>query len=406
MVISIGGISFERFAGIGISIICGFILGKLISRFNIPSVAGYIIAGLILGQSTFKVFSIDFLDRVGSVSDLALAFISFSIGGELLLRTLKKIGIKIIIIAFFEAFCTFILVTLAVLLFNQPLSTALLLGAVASATAPAATIMVIEELRAKGPLTSTLLAVVAVDDGICLMIYAVAASIARVLISHTGTFSLINIVIKPLIEIGGSFALGIGMGLFLVFILGKVSFSREILAVVAAAILVTHGIATQLGLSALLSNMTLGVIVVNFSSSRTKAFSVIDSVTSPIYTAFFVLAGARLQISLLAQIGLLGLAYAVARMLGKVAGASIGARIAKSEPTVKKYIGLGLFSQMGVAVGLAIIIGQEFAGTDIGNIVITILLATTVLTEIIGPLSTRFALIKAGEAGKAGEIAE
>lgn len=390
--------------GVGLAIISGYFLGKLINKAKIPSVAGYIIAGLVLGQSFLNLLSPDFLDHVGLISDMALALIAFSIGGELLGSTLKKIGIKVFAIAFFEAFCAFVLVTFSMLAIKQPLETALLLGAVASATAPAATVMVINELKAKGPMSTTLIAVVAIDDAICLMIYAVASSVARVIIEHSSSISVSKVVIKPIIEIGGSVILGLVMGLILTFILSKFSYTREMLTIIIAAIMITLGIATKLDLSALLSNMTLGICVANFSSHRVKAFSVIESITSPIYTAFFVLAGARLQIALLAKVGLIGLIYTLARIIGKVGGASIGATLTKAEPTVKKYIGFGLLSQIGVAVGLAIVISHEFEGTDIGNLVITVLLATTIVTEIIGPLCTRYAVVKSGENGKA-EIA-
>ncbi len=387
--------------GIGIAIIAGYFLGKLINKLKIPSVAGYVIAGLILGQSFVGLFTEGFLEKVGEISDFALALIAFGIGGELLISDLKRVGKKVFTIAFLEATAAFILVTGAMLLLKQPIPTALLLGAVASATAPAATVMVINELRAKGPLTGTLIAVVAIDDAICLMIYAIASSVARVFIEHSTEIHWSQVMLKPLIEIGGSIGVGILIGGILVIILNRISYSKEILAVTVAGILVTLGTAAVLDLSALLCNMTVGVMVANFSSQRQKAFSVVDSVSAPIYTAFFVLAGARLQVALLAKVGLIGLVYTVARMVGKVSGASLGAAIAKAEPEVKKFIGFGLLSQIGVAVGLAIVISHEFAGTDLGNLIITVLLATTIITEIVGPLFTKMALKRSGEAGAA-----
>ena len=384
---------------IGMAIICGYFLGKLINKLKIPSVAGYIIAGLLLGQSFLGIFSVEFLEQTSYISDLALALIAFSIGGELLGSELKKIGIKVFIIAFFEAFLAFVFVFGAMLLLKQPVEIALLLGAVASATAPAATVMVINELGAKGPLTKTLIAVVAIDDAVCLMIYAIASSVAKVLITHADRIEWSHVIVKPLIEIGGSIGLGVVIGAIVVMILNRISYTREILTVVIAAILLTLGLATALNLSALLCNMSLGIMVSNFSSNRAKAFSVIESVTPPIYTAFFVLAGARLQIGLLAKVGLVGAIYTVARILGKISGASFGAVLTKAEPSVRKYIGFGLLSQIGVAVGLAIVISHEFAGTEAGSLIITVLLATTVITEIVGPLCTRYALLKSGEAG-------
>ncbi|MDK2798817.1 MAG: hypothetical protein PWP27_315 [Clostridiales bacterium] len=386
--------------GVGLSIICGYGIGKIVNRFKIPSVAGYIIAGLLLGQSFFGLLSVEFLERVVGISDLALALIAFSIGGELKISNLKKIGGRVFAIAFFEAITAFILVTVAMLLLKQPMEIALLLGAVASATAPAATVMVLNELRAKGPLANTLIAVVAIDDAICLMIYAIASSIAKVIIAHSGTIHWVSVMSKPFIEIFGSIALGVLIGAILTYILSKISYRNEVLVIILSFIILTAGLAIKFEFSALLTNMTLGIMVVNLSANRAKAFSVIESISAPIYTAFFVLAGARLQISLLVKVGLIGLVYTAARIIGKIAGASFGATISKAEPVVKQYIGFGLLSQIGVAVGLAIIISHEFPGTTIGSLIITVLLATTVITEIIGPLCTRYAVMKSGEHGK------
>ncbi len=389
----------NEMTGIGIAIIAGYFIGKLIHKFNIPSVAGYIIAGLLLGESFLGVFGEGFIERTSLVSDMALALIAFTIGGELLKSSLKKIGAKVFIIAFFEGVFAFILVMVAMLVIGLPIETALLLGAVASATAPAATLMVIGELRAKGPLSESLVAVVAIDDAICLMIYAVASSVAKVMMKHSGTIEWSKVLMDPLVEIGSSILLGAVVGGILVVMLHWVSYSREVLAIVLAAIMITLGLATVWNLSALLSNMTLGIMVTNLSANKAKAFSVIESITAPIYTAFFVLAGARLQIGLLVQVGFIGFVYTVARLLGKIGGASLGATIAGAEPVVKKYIGFGLLSQIGVAVGLAIVISHEFAGTEAGALIITVLLATTIVTEIVGPLCTRYALTKAGEVG-------
>ncbi len=389
----------NEMTGIGIAIIAGYFIGKLIHKFNIPSVAGYIIAGLLLGESFLGVFGEGFIERTSLVSDMALALIAFTIGGELLKSSLKKIGAKVFIIAFFEGVFAFILVMVAMLVIGLPIETALLLGAVASATAPAATLMVIGELRAKGPLSESLVAVVAIDDAICLMIYAVASSVAKVMMKHSGTIEWSKVLMDPLVEIGSSILLGAVVGGILVVMLHWVSYSREVLAIVLAAIMITLGLATFWNLSALLSNMTLGIMVTNLSANKAKAFSVIESITAPIYTAFFVLAGARLQIGLLVQVGFIGFVYTVARLLGKIGGASLGATIAGAEPVVKKYIGFGLLSQIGVAVGLAIVISHEFAGTEAGALIITVLLATTIVTEIVGPLCTRYALTKAGEVG-------
>jgi Kef-type K+ transport system membrane component KefB len=384
--------------GIGIAIIVGFVGGKLIGLLKVPSVAGYIIAGVILGKSFLGILTTDFIDQTSMVSDIALAIIAFSIGGELVVSKLKEIGIRVFFIALSEGVLAFAFVFFSMRLLNQSIAASLLLGAVASATAPAATVMVLSELRCKGPLTSTLIAVVAIDDVICLMIYAVASAIAKVMIAHGETIHWSKVLIGPLYEIGGSVLLGIVVGGILVLLLRKFNTNNEVFTLVVVALFATIGLANILELSTLLCNMTVGIMISNLSARRLRVFSVLDSVSAPIYIAFFVLAGARLDISLLLQVGIVGIVYTIARMAGKITGASLMATVTKADPAVIKFLGFGLISQIGVAVGLAIVISHEFSGTGIGDLVITVLLATTIITEIVGPLLTKMAVIKTKEA--------
>ncbi|KYH34403.1 iron transporter MagA [Clostridium tepidiprofundi DSM 19306] len=385
------------FMCLGIAIITGIIFGKIMNKFKVPAVAGYIIAGLILGKSGFNIENGAIIDKLAFIGDFALGIIAFNIGSELEVSVIKKLGKSIFTIATFEALGAFVLVTASMLLLHQPISTALILGAVASATAPAATVMVLKEYNAKGPLTSTLLGVVAVDDAICLMIYSVASSIAKVFIKHE-PLTMYRVVVHPILEIILSIALGLSMGILLCYLIRISNRKEEMLPFTIGTLLLLTGITMKFSLSPLLSAMSLGVMVANVSSNRTKAFKYIEDFSSPVIASFFILAGSRLDISLLPKLGIIGIAYFVFRILGKVTGASFGAIVAKSPVVVKKYIGFGLFSQVGVAVGLAILVSREFANSDLGSIVITILLATTIITEIIGPVFTKNAIIKAGEA--------
>lgn len=383
--------------GISITIILGYLVGKLIALIKVPSVAGYVVVGLLLGKSCFGIIGPDFINGTGVIGDIALGFIAFTIGGELIIETLKKIGGRVFLIAFFESFGAFLLVFLGMLLLKQSLSASLLLGAVASATAPAATLMVINELKSKGPLTSTLLAVVAIDDAICLMIFSVASSIASIFISKTAEVHVSSVILGPLIEILGSLTLGVLLGGILVVLLKFAKSNQDVLIVVIFAVLAATGLAGKLELSSLLTNMAIGVTVSNLSDKQHKAFYVIESISAPIYIAFFVIAGSRLQLNMLVTVGVIGPVYALLRAVGKIGGASLGATISNATPVVKKYIGCGLISQIGVAVGLAIVISHQYTGTPIGDLVITVLLSTTIITEIVGPLLARFALIKSGE---------
>ncbi|KPU27632.1 potassium transporter [Caloranaerobacter sp. TR13] len=384
------------FMSLGIALVLGILFGQLMNKYKIPAVAGYIIAGLIVGKSGLNIVNSEMIEKLSFLSDLALGIIAFNIGSELKIPVIKKLGKPIFIIAACESMGAFILVTSIMLLLKQGIGTALILGAVSSATAPAATVMVLKEYNAKGPLTSTLLGVVAVDDAICLMIYAVASSISKVFIKHE-VVTVYKVLVHPITEIVLSLLAGCIAGILLAYLIKISKKENEMLPFTTGVIILLIGVALKYNLSPLLSAMTLGIIVANISSNSRRAFSSIEMFSPPIIAAFFTLAGSRLDIALLPHIGLIGIAYLVFRILGKVLGASIGGMVSKAPLSVRKYLGFGLLSQVGVAVGLAIIVSREFPGTQLGSIVITILLATTIITEIIGPIATKNAIIKAKE---------
>ncbi|QXM06411.1 cation:proton antiporter [Crassaminicella indica] len=385
------------FISLGIALIVGILFGKLMNRFKVPAVAGYIIAGLILGTSGFNIVNSEMIEKLSFLSDFALGIIAFNIGSELQISVIKKLGKSIFVIATCEALSAFLFVTAITYLLTKNISTALILGAVSSATAPAATVMVLKEYNAKGPLTSTLLGVVAIDDAICLMIYAIASSVAKVFIKHE-TVTLYKILIHPIMEIVSSILVGLVLGIILTYLVKISKKEGELLPFITGMIILLVGIATKFHLSPLLCAMALGIVIANISSNNRRAFSSVESFSSPIIAAFFTLAGSRLDISLLPHIGIIGVCYLIFRIIGKVLGASIGGIIADSPKVVKKYIGFGLLSQVGVAVGLAIVVNREFSNSELGSLVITILLATTIITEIVGPLATKSAIIKAKEA--------
>lgn len=381
---------------LGFALITGVVGGKIMNKFKVPAVAGYIIGGLLLGVSGVNIITGDAINQMSFISDFALCIIAFNIGSELELSVIKQLGKSIFIIAFFEAFGAFFMVTAASLLITKDVAISLILGAVSAATAPAATVMVLREQNARGPLTSTLLGVVAVDDAICLVIYAMAASIAKVFVNNE-VLSLNKVLVLPLTEIVFSLVVGALVGLLLTALIQYSKRDNELLPFIIGALLLLDGLTSTFSLSPLLSAMAMGIMVANTSPQKHKAFGILESFSPPIVAAFFILAGARLNFSYIPQIGILGIAYLLFRILGKVTGASIGASVSKAPQTVKKYIGLGLLSQVGVAVGLAITVNREFPNTEIGTIVVTILLATTIVTEIVGPISTKFAVHKSGE---------
>jgi Kef-type K+ transport system membrane component KefB len=382
---------------LGIAVIVGILFGKLMNRLKVPAVAGYIIGGLVLGTSGFNLITGDLITQTSFISDLALCIIAFNIGSELELSVIKKLGKNIFIIAFFEATGAFLFVTfISYVVTGGDVALSLILGSVSAATAPAATVMVLKEYKAKGPLTSTLLGVVAMDDAICLMIYAVAAAIAKVFVNHDH-ITVTKIFFIPVGEIVFSLLVGAVMGIAVTYLIKISKRDNERLPFILGTLLLVDGLASLFSLSPLLTAMATGIMVANVSSQKLKAFGSLEQFSSPIITMFFVLAGARLDIRLIPTIGFLGAAYLIFRILGKVLGAALGATISHAPTTVRKYIGLGLLSQVGVAVGLAITVSREFPGTNLGTTVITILLATTIITEIVGPISTKTALYKSKE---------
>ncbi|MGN9162228.1 cation:proton antiporter [Clostridium sulfidigenes] len=384
---------------LGIVILAGIFLGLLVSYIKLPKVTGYLVAGIIIGPFVLKIVPTEAIHGLTVISEAALGFIAYSIGSSLNFKDLKKIGSGIIIIALFEALMAVVVVTLVMItVFKQPLAFSLSLGAIASATAPAATIMVLKQYRAKGPLVNTLIPVVAIDDAIAVIAFGIALSIAKALTNGTGALTVMSIM-NPFIEIIGSAVLGIILGFVLAFI-NRLSNSREqTMSMAIGVILLAIGLANKLHLSGLLTCMVMGGTISNITDGKTKLLTVLDEFTNPIFIAFFTISGLELDMSVLKTVGIIGVGYVIARVIGKVLGAYLGAKIAKSEPIVQKYLGLTLVPQAGVAIGLALIVQNELPAY--GTQIRTIILAGTVIYELIGPLCTKIAIFKAGEANKA-----
>jgi len=388
------------------AIIAGFVGGKISNKLKLPGVVGYLIMGLFLGPSFANLLNLEMLEKLGFFNDIALSLVAFVIGSEMRFGSLRKLGKGIVTIIFTESFGAFILVGLGVYLLTHKIYLALIFGAMAPASAPAGTAVVLQECKAKGPLTNALYAVVGLDDGLAIMIYAFAAGLAKVFMTHQH-MSLAGMVTKPLVEIGGSIILGGIIGYLLGFVLRKVYNKKEILAVSIGFILLCAGLANYFHFSLILANLSLGMVFANsFLLANRRTYQSINSITLPIFIIFFVIAGAHLQISLLPAMGVLGLVYIICRTCGLMGGAYIGASIAKSPTVIRKYLGMGILSQAGVAIGLAIMVTREFSGLgsvgkDLSIMVINTIAATTIIFEILGPIATKFAITKSGEAGKA-----
>lgn len=376
-----------------------------VNKIKVPEVTGFVLLGVILGVSAVNLLTPEILDKFSPISTIALGMIAFTIGIELKLDVIKSLGKSIFAIVTFESFGTFVIVFIILrFLYHAELNTALLLGAVASATAPAATVAVIKQYKAKGPLTSTILAVVGLDDAAALIIYVFVEGFVSSRLLGT-SIAVPTMLLSALLSILEAIGIGIVAAILYVLILKKIKNNDQIMLLLAAFLLGLIGISEYLGISELLAAMAFGAIIVNTSPVLSKKSANIITGLSPIFiTAFFILGGANLDISLIRQIGVLGLVYFAARSIGKTGGASLGAVIGKAPKTVKKLVGFSLLPQVGVALALALAINKEFTlpkygsqGATMATIVINVLLFTTIITEVVGPMLTRYALKKAGE---------
>lgn len=381
---------------LGVVLLAGIIFGVLVGYLKLPKVTGYLLAGIAIGPFCLKLIPQEAISNLSVISEVALGFIAYSIGSSLNFKDLKKIGSGIIIIALFEALMAVVVVTLVmVFIFKQPMAFSLAIGAIASATAPAATIMVLKQYNARGPLVDTLIPVVAIDDAIAVIAFGISLAIAEMLTKGTEALTFMSIA-SPFIEIVGSLILGVIFGTILVFANRGAKSKEMTMGLAIGIILLASGVATHLHVSGLLTCMVLGSTVSNLTAGKSKLLTVLDSFTNPIFIAFFTISGLGLDLSVLKTVGVIGVGYVLARVIGKVLGAYLGCKIAKSEPIVQKYLGFTLVPQAGVAIGLALLV--ESALPAYGTQIRTIILAGTVIYELIGPLCTKFAIFKAGEA--------
>ena len=380
---------------ISIVLAAGLLGGKLANRLKLPNVTGYIIAGLFLGSSFFKLLSEQELAQLDIVSEMALAFIAFSIGSELVYSELRKVGKKIMIITIFEALGAVLLVFVAMFfLFGQPLSFSLVLASMSAATAPAATLLVMRQYRAYGPLTKTIIPVVALDDVVGIVAFGIAIPIAR-LTMNDAALSVGQSILHILWEIFGSLLIGGILGLGLTLIGTKLKARDDFQVTALVAIGLGMGCAKVMGLSPLLVNIMVGLMLVNLSPQHEKAFNAINDFVPPFYVLFFALAGAGLDLSVLKAVGMIGMAYVFARGIGKALGAFVGAVSTKAEKVVSRYLGLALLPQGGVSIGLSILVRQQLP--EFAKEITTIIMFSVLIYEITGPIFAKIAIQKAGE---------
>lgn len=375
----------------------GLIFNRIVKKFNLPNVTGYLLAGLLIGPYVLDLFPSEAVAEMNLVTNTALGFIAFSIGGSFNIANIKAIGGKVLVITLLEACTASLFVILAVLLFRFPVPVALALGAIAAATAPATTLLVARQYHADGPVTRMLLPVVALDDAVCIILFSILTSIAAVIENGT-ELSIAEMILDPLREIGLSLVLGAGLGLVVALCSRAFKSRANRIAVIVCSVFLCVSLADKWGLSALLVCMMNSAVMVNVSKESDKMLDVCDRWTPPLFLLFFVISGAQLNLSVLPQIGLVGIIYLLARSLGKYVGATTGSTIVKTDKNIRKYLGLTLLPQEGVAIAMS----QMVTGVlpAYGEQIRAVILSATLVYELTGPLISKLALTKAGEIQK------
>ena len=379
---------------VALMILSGIIFGRLAKFAKLPNVTGYLIAGLILGPSFLNLVPATMVNGFAVISDIALAFIAFSIGSEFNLTYFKKVGVAPLVIAVFEALGAVIIVTVTLILCGFDIKLSLLLGAIAAATAPAQTIMVINQYKAKGSLTSMLMSVVAIDDAVALVGFGFAVTIVNTMSSTVDTNIILSI-LSPLYEIFISVVIGGVFSILMKLIFKFFKKPSNVICITIAFVLITYYLAEKIHGSPLLSCMMLGAVLVNIYSKTDTVVKISESFTPPIFMIFFVISGAGFEVSAIAGIGVIGMIYVVMRVIGKIGGAWLGGKLTKQEDKICKYLGPTLMPQAGVALGLIVVAGNvipEFAPQ-----IRVVILCSTFIYSIIGPVAAKIALEKSGE---------
>lgn len=398
----------------GIGIFGGIGGAWLFQKIKIPQVLGYLAIGIIIGKSGFKLINSDIIQSLDNFNYFALGIIGFMVGGELHGSTMKKYGKQFSAILLGEGVLSFTLVSVAISIvlyiftknFAESLAAGIVFGAIASATDPASTMSVLWEYRAKGVLTTTVIAIVALDDALAMALYGLGTGLAQMILG--GEASLSSQLIGIGIELFGAVLLGGLVGYIMNIIIRYSSDKVRTMIFGIGSLFIVISLSLIFNIDVILATMTMGIVVVNMAPERSKEFfELIKSFSAPIYVLFFVLVGARLVLGNMPLfLWIIVVLYVVFRSIGKMAGAWLGAKVSRADPVVRKYTGLSLFAQGGVAIGLSIMATQHLQnleiaeGISLSDIIITGVTATTFIVQVIGPPMTKLAVKLAGEIGK------
>jgi Kef-type K+ transport system membrane component KefB len=379
---------------VALTLILGFILGRILRRLRLTEILAYIIAGIIIGQV------LDFTPPeqfTVIITGVTLALVAYIIGLSFSFAFLKRMGKQLVIILIVQVLMTFFATMGFVYLLTRDLPLSIILGSLAPATAPAGTIAVLRDLRAKGTLTDITMALVGLDDALVIVVYAVGIRLTKILLGAEASISFSFT--YPLWEILGGLGLGAAIGVAISYFAKKIHLSSDHIFIISiAAAMLCWGLAEMIGVSAILTCMALGTAVINLNVQiGNRSNELIDNIMTPVFVLFFAAIGMQMDFSLFHLIWPLVVVYFVGRSIGKIAGCSIGGVLSRSEPKIKKYLGLAMLDQAGVAIGLAFLAAQALSGYELGGTIITLMATTTVVHGLIAPPLIQYAVKKAGE---------
>ncbi|MCD6427400.1 MAG: cation:proton antiporter [Caldisericaceae bacterium] len=376
-------------------LLLGFIFGRLLKKVGLTEVLAYILAGILIGP-VLKFNIPNWFNSV--VTSITLSFVAYMVGLSFSYKFLRKMGKKVITILVVEVIITSLVVWAIVFIFTKNLPLSIILGSLAPATAPAGTIAVIRDLKAKGSLTDVSIAIVGLDDAAGIIIYSFGIVLTKSLLG--GNVNIKAFVFRPLWEIFGAILLGITIGFIVSFITNRAKklSSDHIFIITIGVVVLSWGIAQVIGVSAILTCMIFGMVMINFNNSiSNRSNKLIDNIMSPIFILFFAAIGTQIDFSKFwGMIGLV-LIYCIGRSIGKVLGCGLGGILSHSESKITKYLGIALLNQAGVAVGLAFLAAQELSAYPMGALIPTLMATTTAVFQILSPLGTQYALKKSGE---------
>jgi len=375
-------------------LLLGFILGRILRKLRLTAILAYILSGIIIGRvlnfSAPEQFNV-------IITGVTLALVAYIVGLNFSFAFLKRMGKQLVIILFVQVFMTALATGGFVYLLTRDLPLSIILGSLAPATAPAGTIAVLRDLRAKGTLTDITVALVGLDDALVIVIYSVGVMLTQILLG--GEASVSHSLSYPLWEIFGGLGLGGAIGVAISYFAKKVHLSSDHIFIISIAVaMLCWGLAEMIGVSAILTCMALGTAVINLNVQiGTRSNELIDNIMTPVFILFFAAVGMEMDFSLFHLMWPLIIVYVVGRSIGKIAGCSLGGVLARSEPKIKKYLGLAMLDQAGVAIGLAFLAAQALSGYELGGTIIALMAITTVVHGLLAPPLIQYAVRKSGE---------